>query len=341
LDHTPIITTISTHITTHQKPPKLHNSQTNWEAFRNQIEENLRLNTPLKTAKDIEEATAEFNNVIQKAAWSATPDNKPQTKYPEYLWEFRDQIKEKRKLRRRWQISRHPEDKYRYNEAARKLKNRIKRIKEETFQTYLQGLTATADTDYSLWKATKRLKQQTQRIPQIRNADQTWARGEKEKANTFAGHLEKTIKPNDLPKNEGLETKINKALKEPLQIIQPIKFLTPKEIRNIIREDLNPRKAPGYDLITGRILKEMPRKGIAHLTTICNTIIRMGYFPVQWKVAQTVMILKPGKPLEEASSYRLISLLPIMSKIFEKAVLKRLCPILEENRILSDHQFGF
>jgi hypothetical protein len=53
------------------------------------------------------------------------------------------------------------------------------------------------------------------------------------------------------------------------------------------------------------------------------------------------MIPKPGKPLEEASSYRPISLLPIMSKIFEKAVLRRLRPILEENRILPDHQFGF
>jgi hypothetical protein len=68
-------------------------------------------------------------------------------------------------------MSRHPEDKRRYNEAARKSKDQIKRIKEETFQTYLQGLTVTADTDYSLWKATKRLKQPTQRIPPIRNVD--------------------------------------------------------------------------------------------------------------------------------------------------------------------------
>jgi hypothetical protein len=63
-------------------------------------------------------------------------------------------------------MSRHPDDKRRYNEAARKLKVQIKRIKEETFQTHLQSLTATADTDYSLCKATKRLKQPTQSIHQ-------------------------------------------------------------------------------------------------------------------------------------------------------------------------------
>jgi hypothetical protein len=85
----------------------------------------------------------------------------------------------------------------------------------------------------------------------------------------------------------------------------------------------------------------MPRKGIVHMTTICNEIIRTGYFPLQWKVTQIIMTPKPGKPLEETSSYRPISLLPIMSKIFEKAILKRLLAMLEENRILPDNQFGF
>jgi hypothetical protein len=54
-------------------------------------------------------------------------------------------------------MSRHPEDKRRYNEVARKLKDRIKRIKEETFQTYLQGLTATADTDLFTLESNQRI----------------------------------------------------------------------------------------------------------------------------------------------------------------------------------------
>jgi hypothetical protein len=86
-----------------------------------------------------------------------------------------------------------------------------------------------------------------------------------------------------------------------------------------MQKDVNPNKASGYDLIIGRILKEMQRKGIVHLTTIWNAVIRTGYFPVQWKVAQIIMIPKPGKPPEEASSYRPIILLPVMSKIFENA----------------------
>jgi hypothetical protein len=57
--------------------------------------------------------------------------------------------------------------------------------------------------------------------------------------------------------------------------------------------------------------------------------------------AQIIMILQPDKPQKEASSYRLISLTPVMSETFEKAMLKRLCLIPEENQTVPDHQFGF
>jgi hypothetical protein len=61
-DHTPIIATISTHTVTRKQPPKLRNRNTNWDVFRNQIEENLRLNIPLKAAEKIKEAIEKFNN---------------------------------------------------------------------------------------------------------------------------------------------------------------------------------------------------------------------------------------------------------------------------------------
>jgi hypothetical protein len=51
--------------------------------------------------------------------------------------------------------------------------------------------------------------------------------------------------------------------------------------------------------------------------------------------------LKPGEPPNELTSYRPISLLPIISKVFEKLLLKRLLSIVEINRLISNHQFGF
>ena len=59
------------------------------------------------------------------------------------------------------------------------------------------------------------------------------------------------------------------------------------------------------------------------------------------KVAEVIMIAKPGKPPHDAASHRPISLLPIVSKLFEKLLLKRLIPIIERKNLVPDHQFGF
>jgi len=55
------------------------------------------------------------------------------------------------------------------------------------------------------------------------------------------------------------------------------------------------------------------------------------------------MILKQGKPTTEATSHRPISLLPILSKLFEKLLLKIFKPILDEKQIIlvPAYQFGF
>jgi hypothetical protein len=52
--------------------------------------------------------------------------------------------------------------------------------------------------------------------------------------------------------------------------------------------------------------------------------------PSYWKAAEVIMIPKPGKSVAEVTSYRPIPLLPVVSKLFEKLLLKRLKPILDE-----------
>jgi hypothetical protein len=85
----------------------------------------------------------------------------------------------------------------------------------------------------------------------------------------------------------------------------------------------------------------LPVIGIKYLTQLFNAVLLRGYFPAQWKVAQIILILNPGKPPNELTSYRPISLLPIASKVFEKLLLKWLLPMVENNRLISNHQFGF
>jgi hypothetical protein len=65
------------------------------------------------------------------------------------------------------------------------------------------------------------------------------------------------------------------------------------------------------------------------------------YFLAQWKATQIILILKPRKSLNELTSYWPISPLPIVSKVFEKLLLKKLLSVVENNRLIPNHEFGF
>jgi hypothetical protein len=67
----------------------------------------------------------------------------------------------------------------------------------------------------------------------------------------------------------------------------------------------------------------------------------LGYFPAEWKVAQIILLLKPGKPPHELASYRPISLLSVVSKVFEKLLLNRILSLVTSHSLIPDHQFGF
>ena len=116
-----------------------------------------------------------------------------------------------------------------------------------------------------------------------------------------------------------------------------INFVTPKEVAHEIKTNINTKKGPGFDLITGEILKQIPRKGIVKLTHLFNAAIRLKHVPSIWKVAEVIMLPKPGKPPNEINSY--ISLLPFISKLFKKLLVKRLKPIIKGQNLLSNHQF--
>jgi hypothetical protein len=66
-----------------------------------------------------------------------------------------------------------------------------------------------------------------------------------------------------------------------------------------------------------------------------------GYFLAQWKVAQIILFLKPGKPPNESTSYQPITVLPTVCKKFEKLLLKRLLLMVENNGLIPKHQFDF
>ncbi|GFU77985.1 RNA-directed DNA polymerase from mobile element jockey [Trichonephila clavipes] len=101
------------------------------------------------------------------------------------------------------------------------------------------------------------------------------------------------------------------------------------------------RKAPDREGITNKMCKHFNRSVIFQMTNIINNILNVGYFPQIWKTASIIPILKPGKDSTLLDSFRPISLLPVLSKITEKIIQKRLCQHLNDNDILIPQQHGF
>jgi len=78
---------------------------------------------------DIEEAVENITKVIQNAAWQATADRNDQTTTEECPIIIKHKLAEKRKARKRWQLTRAPQDKQRYNKIAKDLKHLLHTLK--------------------------------------------------------------------------------------------------------------------------------------------------------------------------------------------------------------------
>jgi hypothetical protein len=89
------------------------------------------------------------------------------------------------------------------------------------------------------------------------------------------------------------------------------------------------------------MLKELPHEGYLNLLYILNAIRRLDYWPAPLKQAKVIMIPKPGKTPTDVISYRPISLLPIISKVLEKLIFKRIYKDTNREGKLPPHQFGF
>ena len=76
------------------------------------------------------------------------------------------------------------------------------------------------------------------------------------------------------------------------------------------------------------------------LVFLFNTSIETSQFPDSWKVARITPIFKDGDRTEK-SNYRPISVLPVISKFFEKLVFNQLYQYMKENGLFTSDQSGF
>ncbi|XP_015438893.1 PREDICTED: RNA-directed DNA polymerase from mobile element jockey-like, partial [Dufourea novaeangliae] len=224
-DHSPILIDFSSkQMFTYGTNHLYNNSTLNWTQFKDHLEIKINCNIPLKTPEQIETAVMNFTGIIQEACWIAikqTGNDRKYLSFPDYILQ---KIKMKRKLKNIWQKRKTQLNKSRLNASTKEVKQLIQNYLNTEFHNYITKLSPNEDTNYSLWKATKRLKRSAILLPAIKKNDSSWARSRLDRANVFAEHLQHTFKPNTGSCNITPQVTPQPTTEYQVQIISPTTF---------------------------------------------------------------------------------------------------------------------
>ena len=111
-------------------------------------------------------------------------------------------------------------------------------------------------------------------------------------------------------------------------------------IKNFIM-NLDLLKVSGPDCIPVVILKNCGPEFSYIPTQLFNKSLKESCFPDCWKISSVVPIFKNVGERSTAKNYRPVSLLSVVSKVFEKLVNNRIVDHLEKCGLFSDFQYGF
>ena len=100
-------------------------------------------------------------------------------------------------------------------------------------------------------------------------------------------------------------------------------------------------KASGPDYIPVVVLKNCEPKLSYILAELFNKYLREFCFPDCWKVSSVVPVFKNVGERSTTKNYRPVSLLSVVSKVFEKLVNNRIVDHLEKCDLFSYFQYGF
>ena len=114
---------------------------------------------------------------------------------------------------------------------------------------------------------------------------------------------------------------------------------TPGEVEKII-DDVDVKKSTGPNSIPIFLLKSFKLFFSVWLSKLVNLCFEVGIFPDILKLAKVTPLHKKDNKLDFLN-YRPISLLSVLSKIYEKLIYIRIYSYLDNNNLIYNKQFGF
>ena len=225
----------------------------------------------------------------------------------------------------------------------------MKLIKEKKRQFYTDKLKENVGKPKELWKALKSLGLPSKKCSisniclkkddKISFDDKTNVNTFKEFYCNFTTDLVAKLPP---PSNRFGITSVHKYYQDVLNLL-PCKlkfsFVTEDLVLKLLK-DMNIDKAAGIDNLSGKFLKDAANILANPISEICNLSMKYSVFPNDCQIAKLKPLFKKGSTTLP-KNYRPISLLPLVSKIFEKVVHDQMQAFLDENKIHYKFQSGF
>jgi hypothetical protein len=250
-------------------------------------------------------------------------------------------ISKKNKLRRR--VKRHPNDFILKNCYTVLCKNIKFKIKETKYKYYEEKFSQCKGNLKKEWELVNSIlnKNQDKRISSI-NVNNSSITDEAMIAEEFSKYFStvtvgaEQFQGNSSRYSPGIENNIGNNNVANSFVFQHISSF---EVLNYIRS-LSNSKSTGSDDISNKILKEVALNIVDILAFLFNKSICSGIFPDGLKQSIVLPLHKKGDQCNIAN-YRPISLLSVISKIFEKSMKSRMILFLNRNNFFNEKQYGF
>ena len=117
------------------------------------------------------------------------------------------------------------------------------------------------------------------------------------------------------------------------------RFVPLSVVERYIKE-INVCKSSGINGLSSLLMKDAFKVLSVELAHLINESLRTSTFPDAWAIGEITPIPKEGDPLDPGN-WRPITILPLPSKLLEKAVHYQIISHLDNNNFLSSNQHGF
>lgn len=301
------------------------------------------INTPT-TKNEIIALNDFLVNTMHHAATAAVPNASfnPHTK-PYWSTDVKNAHNLAREKRKMWLIDNQPRGmqytSYREYKTAKDLfRAALKQSCTNYEHIVFQDIDDAAGLDLRLfWKLVNRQKSKHTNVCYAIKYNGDTKHSPVEIADTFANYFKNLYHCNDSDSND---FEVNYS--DQSNIASNVEFEIDEVMKAI--STLKSRKAPGIDNIQNEHLKFGGRKLHIAIQQLYNGIMKVGYIPESWKTSIIIPLYKGNnKPKEDPDSYRAVSLLPVLYKLFEKLIYGRVQQWLSETHMQfpNKQQQGF